>query len=112
MPLMSLSSPMRLGALLASLAVLAPPLMGEPQSATPPQIEAATDETATPWTSLAANDAPEDFHFVIVTDRTGGERRGVFPAAMPKVNLLEPAFVVERGRPHRGLYAGSGAARP
>ena len=94
---MSLSPPMRLGALVASLAVLAPPLMGEPQSATLPQIEATTDETATPWTSLAANDAPEDFHFVIVTDRTGGERRGVFPAAMPKVNLLEPAFVVSVG---------------
>ena len=94
---MSLSPPMRLGALVASLAVLAPPLMAEPQSATPPQIEAATDEAATPWTSLAANDAPEDFHFVIVTDRTGGERRGVFPAAMPKVNLLEPAFVVSVG---------------
>ena len=55
------------------------------------------DEDATPWTSLTPNDADELFHFVIVADRTGGERRGVFPAAMPKINLLEPAFVVSVG---------------
>ncbi len=52
---------------------------------------------ATPWTSLAVNDAPEDFHFVVVTDRTGGHREGVFPSAMPRVNLLEPAFVTSVG---------------
>ena len=72
---------------------------GDPVSggAPGPRIEAATDAAATPWTSLAANDAEEHFHFVIVADRTGGERRGVFPAALPKVNLLEPAFVVSDG---------------
>ena len=63
-------------------------------------IEASSDshdEAATPWTSLEPNDAEDRFHFVIVADRTGGERRGVFPAAMPKINLLEPAFVVSVG---------------
>ena len=50
-----------------------------------------------PWTSLTPNDADDLFHFVIVSDRTGGERRGVFPAAMPKINLLEPAFVISVG---------------
>ena len=55
------------------------------------------DEEATPWTSLTPNDADDLFHFVIVSDRTGGERRGVFPAAMPKINLLEPAFVISVG---------------
>ena len=55
------------------------------------------DQSATPWTSLKPNDADDLFHFVIVADRTGGERRGVFPAAMPKINLLEPAFVVSVG---------------
>ena len=55
------------------------------------------DGEATPWTSLQPNDADDLFHFVIVADRTGGERRGVFPAAMPKINLLEPAFVVSVG---------------
>ena len=52
---------------------------------------------ATPWTSLAANDAAEDFHFVIVGDRTGGARHGVFESAVDKVNLLEPAFVLSVG---------------
>ena len=55
------------------------------------------DEGAAPWTSLTPNDAEDLFHFVIVSDRTGGERRGVFPAAMPKINLLEPAFVISVG---------------
>lgn len=62
-----------------------------------PAIDATTDEAATPWTSLAPNDADSDFHFVVVTDRTGGARQGVFRDAMPKVNLLEPAFVVSVG---------------
>ncbi|WBQ13098.1 metallophosphoesterase [Hyphomonadaceae bacterium BL14] len=54
-------------------------------------------ETARPWTSLEALDADARFHFVVVTDRTGGERSGVFPAAMEQVNLMQPAFVVSVG---------------
>ena len=50
-----------------------------------------------PWTGLAANDAAADFHFVIVGDRTGSARPGVFESAISKVNLLEPAFVVSVG---------------
>ena len=56
----------------------------------------AADQAA-PWTGLAANDAAGDFHFVIVSDRTGSARPGVFESAIPKVNLLEPAFVVSVG---------------
>ena len=52
---------------------------------------------ATPWTDLAVEDAPDDFHFVVVTDRTCCARPGVFAGAMPKVNLLAPAFVVSVG---------------
>jgi hypothetical protein len=54
-------------------------------------------EAPVPWTGLNANDAVEDFHFVIVSDRTGGHRAGVFRDAMGKVNLLEPAFVLSVG---------------
>ena len=61
------------------------------------EIDAETSEQATPWTGLTANDAAADFHFVIVSDRTGGARPGVFESALPKVNLLEPAFVVSVG---------------
>ncbi len=52
---------------------------------------------ATPWTDLELEDGADDFHFVIVSDRTGGVRPGVFAGAMPKVNLLAPAFVVSVG---------------
>ena len=61
------------------------------------RFEVQATEGATPWTSLEPNDAAEDFSFVIVSDRTGGARPGVFPSAIPKVNLLEPAFVVSVG---------------
>ena len=57
----------------------------------------APPAAATPWTSLAANDDPRDFHFVVVSDRTGEHRDGVFHDAMAQINLLEPAFVVSVG---------------
>src|SRR5690606_4768327 len=63
-----------------------------------PVIEAvAAGERSVPWTSLEPRDHPNDFHFVVVTDRTGQHRPGVFANAMPKVNLLSPAFVVSVG---------------
>ena len=52
---------------------------------------------ARPWTGLAANDDPKDFHFVVVSDRTGEHRPGIFRDAMAQINLLEPAFVVSVG---------------
>lgn len=53
--------------------------------------------SSSPWTSLAVDDSNEDFDFVVVTDRTGEHRDGVFESAMPKVNLLQPAFVMSVG---------------
>ena len=50
-----------------------------------------------PWTSLAALDSEARFHFVVVSDNTGGERAGVFESAMGRINLLQPAFVVSVG---------------
>ncbi|MBN2581915.1 MAG: metallophosphoesterase [Planctomycetes bacterium] len=47
-----------------------------------------------PWTHLDFNNDPDDFQFVIVSDRTGGHRPGVFEQAVDKVNLLEPEFVI------------------
>ena len=76
--------------LLAALIGLTTPVFGQAILADP-------SGAVAPWTSLNANDADEDFHFVIVSDRTGGERPGVFESALPKVNLLEPAFVVSVG---------------
>src|SRR5690606_33112190 len=48
----------------------------------------------TPWTSLDLNNNPDHFQFVIVSDRTGGRRPGIFPEAVEKINLLQPQFVI------------------
>jgi hypothetical protein len=50
-----------------------------------------------PWTSLKINDAPETFHFAVVSDRTGGHRARVFSQAVEQLNMLQPAFVLSVG---------------
>lgn len=52
---------------------------------------------AKPWTSLDAQDSANRFHFLIVSDRTGGLRPGVFKDAAEKISLLQPAFVMSVG---------------
>ncbi|HZZ77576.1 MAG TPA: metallophosphoesterase [Gemmataceae bacterium] len=54
-------------------------------------------ENRNPWSSLRFNDAPETFHFVVVSDRTGGHRPRIFSQAIEQINLLQPAFVVSVG---------------
>lgn len=50
-----------------------------------------------PWTDLGFENNPENFQFAIVTDRTGGHRKGVFGKAVEKLNLLRPEFVMSVG---------------
>jgi hypothetical protein len=52
---------------------------------------------AKPWTSEEFLDDPQEFHFAVLPDRTGGERKGVFAKAMDTLNLLRPAFVMSVG---------------
>jgi hypothetical protein len=54
-------------------------------------------EPHNPWTSLELDDAPDDFHFAVISDRTGAERKGIFPKAVAQLNLLQPKFVVSVG---------------
>jgi hypothetical protein len=54
-------------------------------------------EERNPWTSLDLNDAPDDFHFAVVSDRTGAARKGIFQTAVAQLNLLQPKFVVSVG---------------
>ena len=54
-------------------------------------------EDRNPWTNLRLNNDPADFHFAIVSDRTGGHRAGVFSQAVEQLNLLQPEFVVSVG---------------
>ena len=62
-----------------------------------PSLPTNSNDRATPWTSLNALDSDNRFHFAVVTDRTGGERLGIFEPAMQTVNLMQPAFVVSVG---------------
>lgn len=50
-----------------------------------------------PWTGLDLNNDPNQFHFVIMSDRMGGARPGIFETAVDKVNLLQPEFVMSIG---------------
>ena len=50
-----------------------------------------------PWTNLNVNDKPGQFQFVVVTDRTGGHRDGVFEKGVERINLLQPEFVMSVG---------------
>lgn len=50
-----------------------------------------------PWTHLQFPDTNMNFQFAVVSDRTGGAYPGVFEAAMQKLNLLQPEFVVSVG---------------
>ena len=50
-----------------------------------------------PWTDKALYNDPRHFQFVIVSDRTGGHRDGVFEAAIGKINDLRPEFVISVG---------------
>ncbi|HBG25549.1 MAG: hypothetical protein A2Y10_05145 [Planctomycetes bacterium GWF2_41_51] len=46
---------------------------------------------------IDAVENPDNFHFVVMGDRTGGEQKGVFEQMISKVNLMCPAFVVNVG---------------
>lgn len=45
------------------------------------------------WTGKAFLNDPNAFQFVVIGDRTGGHRPGVFSHAMEQINLLRPEFL-------------------
>jgi hypothetical protein len=49
---------------------------------------------AKPWTNKPLVNADGRFHFVVLADRTGSTRQGIFEDAVKKVNLLQPDFVI------------------
>lgn len=88
----------RILACLATLALVAGTLAISESRKSDPQPHLKIEVAAkNPWTSLGLNNRPENFQFAIVTDRTGGHRPGIFPAAMKKLNLLQPEFVMSVG---------------
>ena len=60
-----------------------------------------------PWTSEKFLDDPQEFHFAIIGDLTGGERPSVYAQAVERINLLRPEFVMSVG----DLVGGGGANR-
>ncbi len=52
------------------------------------------DSQANPWTHLQIKNNSENFQFVVVADRTGEHRPGVFADAVKKINLMQPDFVM------------------
>ena len=62
-----------------------------------PNLKVQVSEQANPWTHLNLYNNPDNFQFAIVSDRTGGHRPGVFAAAVEKLNLLKPEFVISVG---------------
>lgn len=61
-----------------------------------------------PWTNENFLDDPQEFHFAVIGDRTGGERKGFFPKTMAALNLLRPEFVMSVG----DLIDGRGVREP
>ena len=60
-----------------------------------------------PWTNEGFLDDPQEFHFAVIGDLTGGERKGFYAKAVTALNLLRPEFVMSVG----DLVAGGGASR-
>ncbi|WP_373083580.1 metallophosphoesterase [Zhongshania sp.] len=51
-------------------------------------------DTDIPKTQLPFLNDPDEFQFVVIGDRTGGHRPGVFRRAISQINLLRPEFVL------------------
>jgi len=62
------------------------------------QADSAHKESGTPvpWTGKIARE-PKAFHFVVLPDRTGGEREGVYARVIERANLMQPDFIVSVG---------------
>lgn len=50
--------------------------------------------TPKPYSDKPLLDDPQDFHFAIIGDRSGGERKGIFRKTMTALNLLRPEFTI------------------
>lgn len=77
-------------ALLVSIVAAAASAQEKPVISTP-------DDLRAPWTG-GEREAPDAaFRFAVVSDNAGGPRQGAFAAAVRKLNLLRPQFVMSIG---------------
>ena len=82
---------------LSLVAVVVTLLLAGPLRGADPDLRIEKAPTTNPWTHLELHNQPGNFQFVIVADRTGGNRGGVFEDAVRKINLLRPEFVMSVG---------------
>jgi hypothetical protein len=50
-----------------------------------------------PWTALDIPNSGQHFSFVLISDRTGGARPGVFERGLATTDLLAPSFAIQLG---------------
>lgn len=62
-----------------------------------PAFEHNVTEGPTPWTDDSFEPTEDDFTFAIISDLNGGEREGVYSAAVEQINSLDPTFVLSVG---------------
>jgi hypothetical protein len=74
---------------LAALLICAPPANA--------QQTAAPTGPPTPWTQQNHLDDPNEFQFAVVSDNAANPREGVFEAAVAKLGLVRPEFVLSIG---------------
>jgi hypothetical protein len=85
-----------LGALAGTVLIVAVALSNNQKPTTVNGLQVQIEER-NPWTNLRLNNAPDCFHFAVVSDRTGGHRARIFSQAVDQLNLLQPAFVISVG---------------
>ncbi len=66
------------------------------------------DPDSHPYTHLGFKDDPDEFHFAVLADNSGGPRPGVVAAGLRMLNLLHPEFVVNLGDLIEGYTAPDG----
>ena len=79
------------------LTTLALVLLGCTNNVVASDLKIEVSKQANPWTHLRFCNNPDNFHFAIVSDRTGGHLPGVFTNAVNCLNLLRPEFVMSVG---------------
>ena len=62
-----------------------------------PKFEHNVAKGPKPWINEKFESEEEDFTFAIISDLTGGERKGIFSVAVEQINRLEPTFVLSIG---------------
>lgn len=70
-----------------------------------PVLDIDVHDGPNPWTRLPDGDIGRRFSFVLISDRTGGARPGVFQRGIAVTDLLAPSFAIQLGDMIEGYTA-------